>query len=74
MTNNQAIERYNELCQNIKENLARLQKSSEENFGIDSNIIDWGHVGTMVKIDTDIKAISDLVFREGEYAQQLTHQ
>ena len=68
MTNTKSIERYNELCKSIKESLARLQQASEENFGIDTNIINWGHVGTMARIDNDIKAISDLVFRKGEYA------
>ena len=69
MTNNiKATEKYINLMASIKEQLARLEQASDDHFFADAESINWGHVGNLESIDSDIKHICDRVFSDGEYA------
>ena len=48
--------------------LARLKNLSDDHFGCVATSIDWGDVGTLAHYAGLLKRITDLAFREGEYA------
>lgn len=48
--------------------LARLKALSDDHFGADPEVIDWGHVGDLGRMRTQLQDIADRAFHEGEYA------
>jgi hypothetical protein len=52
----------------IDERLARLQALSDEHFNAHPDEIDWSHVGSLAEYASLLKRITDMAFREGEYA------
>ena len=53
----------------IDERLARLQALSDDHFGFDPEAVNWGSVGSVDLIAKDLKAITDFLFGEGEFAE-----
>jgi len=49
--------------------LERLSALSAEHFDTDPDEIDWGHVGTLEHYRNKLREITDMAFREGEYAE-----
>ena len=48
--------------------LKRLQALSNDHFHADPDKIHWGHVGDLERYSELLKHITDIDFREGEYA------
>ena len=48
--------------------LQRLTTLSADQFGVDPEDVDWGHVGTLVQYAQLLRQVSDSAFREGEHA------
>ena len=53
----------------IDEMLARLQALSDDHFGFDPEAVNWGSVGSLEHVASDLREISDFLFGEGEYAE-----
>lgn len=51
--------------------LARLQQHSADHFGVNPDAVQWGHVGDLEHVLSHLREITDSVFKEGEYAEQL---
>ena len=49
--------------------LARLQALSDDHFGFDPEAVNWGAVGSLDHVASDLKDITDFLFGEGEYAE-----
>jgi hypothetical protein len=49
--------------------LARIAKLSEDHFGTDPEKVHWGHVGNLEDYARHLQRITDVAFREGEYAE-----
>lgn len=52
----------------IQRTLARLQALNDHALESNLNDIHWGHVGESERLATMLKEVSDIAFREGEYA------
>ena len=53
----------------IDEMLARLQALSDDHFGFDPEAVNWGSVGSLDHVASDLREITDFLFGEGEYAE-----
>jgi len=53
----------------IDEMLARLQALSDDHFGFDPEAVNWGSVGSLEHVASDLREITDFLFGEGEYAE-----
>jgi hypothetical protein len=53
----------------IDEMLARLQALSADHFGFDPEAVNWGSVGSLDHVASDLRKITDFLFGEGEYAE-----
>ncbi len=53
----------------IDEMLARLQALSDDHFGFDPEAVNWGSVGSLDHVASDLREITDFLFGEGEYAK-----
>ncbi len=53
----------------IDEMLARLQSLSDDHFGFDPEAVNWGSVGSLDHVASDLREITDFLFGEGEYAE-----
>ena len=53
----------------IDEMLARLQALSDDHFGFDPEAVNWGAVGSIDHVASDLREITDFLFGEGEYAE-----
>ncbi len=53
----------------IDEMLARLQALSDDHFGFDPEAINWGAVGSIDHVASDLREITDFLFGTGEYAE-----
>ena len=49
--------------------LERLATLSAEHFETSPDEINWGHVGTLNHYRARLREITDMAFREGEYAE-----
>ena len=52
----------------IDEMLVRLQALSDDHFGFDPEAVNWGSVGSLDHVASDLREITDFLFGEGEYA------
>jgi hypothetical protein len=50
--NTKATQAYIAKLEQIAEKLAKLQELSDNNFDSDPGNIDWGHVGTISRLDS----------------------
>ncbi|PPB79377.1 hypothetical protein LV82_02941 [Albidovulum inexpectatum] len=53
----------------IDEMLARLQALSDDHFGFDPEAVNWGSVGSLDHVASDLREITDFLFGKGEYAE-----
>ena len=53
----------------IDEMLARLRSLSDDHFGFDTEAVNWGAVGSLDHVASDLREITDSAFGEGEHAR-----
>ena len=53
----------------IDEMLARLQALSDDHFNFDPEAVNWGSVGFISSVASDLRQITDFLFGEGEHAE-----
>ena len=53
----------------IDEMLARMQALSDDHFGFDPDAVNWGAIGSLDHVASDLREITDFLFGEGEYAE-----
>ena len=53
----------------IDEMLARLQALSDDHFGFDPEAVNWGAVGSIDHVASDLRETTDFLFGEGEYVE-----
>ena len=53
----------------IDEMLARLQALSDDHFNFDPEAVNWGSVGSISSVASDLRKITDFLFVEGEHAE-----
>ena len=49
--------------------LARLQALSDDHFNFDPEAVNWGSVGSISSVASDLRKITDFLFGEGEHAE-----
>ena len=49
--------------------LARLQALSDDHFNFDPDAVNWGSVGSISSVASDLQKITDFLFGEGEHAE-----
>ena len=49
--------------------LARLQALSDDHFNFDPDAVNWGSVGSISSVASDLRKITDFLFGEGEHAE-----
>ena len=49
--------------------LARLQALSDDHFNFDPEAVNWGSVGSISSVASDLQKITDFLFGEGEHAE-----
>ena len=49
--------------------LARLQALSVDHFNFDPAAVNWGSVGSISSVASDLQKITDFLFGEGEHAE-----
>ncbi|OYW42028.1 MAG: hypothetical protein B7Z38_06365 [Rhodobacterales bacterium 12-64-8] len=49
--------------------LARLQALSDDHFNFDPEAVNWGSVGSIGSVASDLQKITDFLFGEGEHAE-----
>ena len=49
--------------------LARLQALSDDHFNFDPEAVNWGSVGSISSVASDLKKITDFLVGEGEHAE-----
>ena len=49
--------------------LARLQGLSDDRFNFDPEAVNWGSVGSIGSVESDLRKITDFLFGEGEHAE-----
>ena len=53
----------------IDKMLARLQALSDDHFNFDPDAVNWGSVGSISSVASDLQKITDFLFGEGEHAE-----
>jgi hypothetical protein len=65
----QVTKEYNDNVASIRKMLKRLNETPyEKHFLVDHAQPDWADLGDIRRIEIKVKELSDLVFQEGEYA------
>ncbi len=67
-TNDAALDAFIAAKNEIDVMLARLMAHSADHFGYSPDDVTWGHVGTLDHYRARLREITDMAFREGEYA------
>jgi hypothetical protein len=49
--------------------LARLQALSDDHFNFAPEAVNWGSVGSISSVASDLQKITDFLFGEGEHAE-----
>ena len=49
--------------------LSRLQALSDDHFNFDPEAVNWGNVGSISSVASDLQKITDFLFGEGEHAE-----
>jgi len=49
--------------------LTRLQALSDDHFNFDPEAVNWGSVGSISSVASDLRKITDFLFGEGEHAE-----
>ena len=53
----------------IDEMLTRLQALSDDHFNFDPAAVNWGSVGSISSVASDLRQVTDFLFGEGEHAE-----
>ena len=67
-TNDTALDAFIAAKAEIDTMVARLAAHSADHFGYSPEEVNWGHVGTLDHYRARLREITDMAFREGEYA------
>ncbi len=67
--NTKAIDAFIGKKAEIDAMLARLQALSDDHFNFDPEAVNWGSVGSISSVASDLRKISDFLFGEGEHAE-----
>ena len=66
---NKALDAFIDKKAEIDAMLARLQALSDEHFNFDPDAVNWGSVGSIGSVASDLQKITDFLFGEGEHAE-----
>lgn len=66
--NSKALDAFIAAKLEIDSMLERLKALSDDHFETSPDEINWGHVGTLSHYRDKLREITDLAFRESEYA------
>ncbi|MFU8779280.1 MAG: hypothetical protein ACNA7M_16705 [Roseovarius sp.] len=67
-TNDAALDAFIAAKTEIDAMLGRLMAHSADHFDYSPEEVNWGHVGTLAHYRARLREITDMAFREGEYA------
>ena len=65
---NKALDAFIAKKAEIDSMLARLQALSDDHFNFDPEAVNWGSVGSIGSVASDLRKITDFLFGEGEHA------
>ena len=66
---NKALDAFIAKKAEIDAMLARLQALSDDHFNFDPDAVNWGSVGSISSVASDLRKITDFLFGEGEHAE-----
>ncbi len=66
---NKALDAFINKKAQIDAMLARLQALSDDHFNFDPEAVNWGSVGSIGSVASDLRKITDFLFGEGEHAE-----
>lgn len=66
----EALDAYIAKTVRIQAMLERLKEAADDHFGDAPEDITWGHVGSLGSIEEKLQHVSDMLFKEGEYAPE----
>ena len=66
---NKALDAFIAKKAEIDAMLARLQALSDDHFNFDPEAVNWGSVGSIGGVASDLQKITDFLFGEGEHAE-----
>ena len=66
---NKALDAFIAKKAEIDAMLARLQALSDDHFNFDPEAVNWGSVGSISSVASDLRKITDFLFGEGEHAE-----
>jgi hypothetical protein len=67
--NTKALDAFMSKKAEIDAMLARLQALSDDHFNFDPEAVNWGGVGSISSVASDLQKITDFLFGEGEHAE-----
>jgi len=53
----------------IENMLTRIGKANDNHYNVNTNEVHWGNVGDITGTAEDLQAITNSLFKEGEYAE-----
>jgi hypothetical protein len=68
-TNDKALAAFFAAKSEIDAQLERLKALSDEHFNASPDEIHWGHVGDLQRYAGLLRQITDIAFKEGEFAE-----
>jgi hypothetical protein len=68
-TNDKAVAAFIAAKSEIDAQLERLKALSDEHFNASPDEIHWGHVGDLQRYAGLLRQITDIAFKEGEFAE-----
>ena len=68
-TNDKALAAFIAAKSEIDAQLERLKALSDEHFNAQPDEIHWGHVGDLQRYAGLLRQITDIAFKEGEFAE-----
>ena len=66
---NKALDAFMGKKAEIDAMLARLKAHSDDHFNFDPDAVNWGSVGSISSVASDLRKITDFLFGEGEHAE-----
>ena len=68
-SNDEALDAFIAKKAEIDAMLARLKALSDDHFNFDPEAVNWGSVGSISSVASDLRKITDFLFGEGEHAE-----
>ena len=67
--NSKALNAFLAAKHEIDSMLARIKTLSDDHFDFDPEAVNWGSVGSISSVASDLRKITDFLFGEGEHAE-----